>query len=267
MGAKFADSVCADRRTDILRCYSERLCPQEKCHDARIIHRNFSRNGMGHIFQHADHRWIIMSENIQLEKTSVQLVVIIVGGNDRRCHIIGRMLNRRKIIDIMIGRNDQYSAGMLTGCSLDLKTAGDQIVDLGIGTHSSMLFQIMPDHTVCGLLCQSSHGTGTINMIFTEHFTYIGMSLGLIFSGEVQIDIRFLIPVKSQENFKGDLLSVLFESGTADRTIPFRQVKTAHTGNSPGFFGIKVCKMTFRAIIMRFQRIDFRNACHRRCKR
>ena len=55
----------------------------------------------GQVLQHTDHGRIIVSENIQLQQVVVDGVVIKMGRDDVRGHIVGRMLHRRKGMDLL----------------------------------------------------------------------------------------------------------------------------------------------------------------------
>ena len=56
------------------------------------------------------------------------------------------------------------------------------------------------------------------------------MCLTLIFTGEVQVDIRLLIPLKSKERFKRDIKTVLDQLFAAVRTDLIRHITSCLTG-------------------------------------
>ena len=51
------------------------------------------------------------------------------------------------------------------------------------------------------------------------------MGLGLIFTREVQVDIRLFIAVEAQEGFEGDIVTIPVHGSAAVRTVLGGQVK------------------------------------------
>ena len=62
-------------------------------------------------------------------------------------------------------------------------------------------------------------------MILAEQLFRITMSARLIFAGEVQINIRRLIAVKTQKRFKRNIMSVTVHLGAALGAVLGRQIK------------------------------------------
>ena len=90
------------------------------------------------------------------------------------------------------------------------------------------------------------------------------MRLTLIFAGKVQVDIRLLIPLKSEERFKWDIETVLNQRLSADRAHFIRHIAAAVSGKGFDLRGIKIVIMAFRAPIMGAQGIYLRNPRHER---
>ena len=89
------------------------------------------------------------------------------------------------------------------------------------------------------------------------------MGIGLIIAWrEIQINIRNLISIKSKEYGEWNVVSILIQAGAAFRAWLIRKVKPAAYGTIRKEFG----PVAFRAYIMRWQRIYFRNARHGRNK-
>ena len=63
--------------------------------------------------------------------------------------------------------------------------------------------------TIRRLIRQSTDGTCTEGLPGAEDNLRIFVRLGLILSGEIQINIRLLISLKAQEGFKGNIKTVL----------------------------------------------------------
>src|SRR4051794_29221094 len=89
------------------------------------------------------------------------------------------------------------------------------------------------------------------------------MGLRLVFSREVQIDIRDLVPLEPKEGLKRDIMPILNERNMAIRTLLIRKVKSRTDGTIIKEFRL----LAFRAYIMRRKRVnlrDFRHRCNER---
>ena len=67
-------------------------------------------------------------------------------------------------------------------------------------------------------------------MAVAEDDTGVGMGLRLVFTGEVQIDIRLLVTVEAEEGFERDIEAHTVELRTALRALLRRHVAARHTG-------------------------------------
>ena len=76
------------------------------------------------------------------------------------------------------------------------------------------------------------------------------MRLTLVFSGEIQVNIRFLISLKAQEGFKGNVKPVLHKRLAAVRAKLIRHVTARITGIGSYLRGIKVVIVTIGTAIM-----------------
>ena len=89
------------------------------------------------------------------------------------------------------------------------------------------------------------------------------MCTWLILTGEVQVDIRLLITVKSEERFKRNILTVRDHHRTALRAWLDRKVISGTVGTGQ----VKFRVFTLRASSVRGQRINFRNTGESRDQR
>ena len=88
------------------------------------------------------------------------------------------------------------------------------------------------------------------------------MRAALVLSREIQVDIRLLVTLKAEEGFKWNIEAVLFKRFPADRAIFIRHVTASHTCKFPDLLGIKIKIMTIGAVIMRAERVYFRDTRH-----
>ncbi len=171
-----------------------------------------------------------MSQNIQLQKIMVNLMVIEVGGDDRGMDIIGRMLHRRKGIDLLAVGQHHDTARMLSCGAPYPDTALHQSVNLRIPLGNAPLLVIFLHHAEGGFVRQRADGAGLEGIAVAEDHTRVGVRLRLVFAGEVQIDIRLLVAVEAQEGFKGNIKAPAVEFRAALRALLRRHVAARHTG-------------------------------------
>ena len=177
--------------------------------------------------------------------------------------VIGRMLDRRKMMHVHMTGHNHDAAGMLTGGLLHAGAAPDQSVDVGIGAWQFPFFQIVRHIAIGGFFGDCTNCPGTKHIVTAKQFFGIFVRRCLIIAGKIQIDIRHLIAFKSHEYRKRNVVSVFCQPGSAQRTILVRQIKPTAIQT----FVSKLAGLAGRATPVRRQRIDFGNAGHRCHKR
>ena len=140
---------------------------------------------------------------------------------------------------------------MLSGRPFHAGAALSQSKYLGIVHHLVPFFQIMQCKTVCGFLRHTGDRSRFKHVILAEQFFGIAMGACLIFSREIQVDIRRLVTVKAQKGFKRNIVSVPIEKSSAMRTVLLWQIKAGPDRT----VGNKFTVFTLRADIVRHQRI------------
>ena len=93
--------------------------------------------------------------------------------------IICRMLNRCKIINVILSWNNYYSAGMLTRSSLYTYAVSNQPVYLCPVYHHPPAFKILNYKTVCSLIGKRSERTCAKHIFRTEKLFCILMNTPL----------------------------------------------------------------------------------------
>ena len=93
------------------------------------------------------------------------------------------------------------------------------------------------------------------------------MRFTLIIPGEVQVDIRLFVSLKSEESLKWNVKSVFDQLFPTDRAQLVRHIVPASSGIFSHLIRSEITVMTFLAIVMRGQRIHLRNSGHGRHKR
>ena len=224
---------------------------------------DLQRVGTRHILQLTDHGRHIVAEDIQLEQVFIDLMIIKVRGHDIGRGIVGRVLYRTEFIDLVIVRTDDDAARMLTGRTLDAGAVLRQTV-LFIFVDRDIPFLKKLRYIAKGrLFGDRADGPGLKNILFAEDSPDIAMRDGLVFSGEVQVDIRLFVALEPQERRERDRIAVPLHRRAAVRAVHRRHIHAAVV-----FLHIAPDDLlAVRAQIMRIQRIDFRNARHRRRER
>ena len=123
-----------------------------------------------------------MSQYIQLQKVSVNGVVIKMGGDKSTAGIVGRILNRGKFLDFFSHGKYDNTSRVLSCASPDSGAALDNTVDLAGTLVLSPLFKIILHVSECGLIRKSTDSTGLEGLAFSEYNLCIMMGIRLIFS-------------------------------------------------------------------------------------
>ena len=247
---------------DILRFDPQSFCSRKKRHHVLLIQRDLFGVQSGKVFQHTDHGGIIVSQNIQFQKVSVNGMVVEMCGDDIAVLIICRMLHRREFFDFLSFGEDDDASWVLARSPADAGTSLNDPVDLAVSLMLSSLLKVIFYIAVSRLFRQGTDGSGLEGLPFSEDHLCIFMGVRLIFPGKVQVDIGFLISLESQESLKRDIKTFFFHFCSTVRTVPVRHVAAGHTAEFLHFRRIKVTVFALRTDIMRRKRIYLCNSRH-----
>ena len=166
-------------------------------------------------------------------------------------HIVGRPLNRGKGVNFLPMGKHNDSARMLPCCPPDTNTALYNSADFTISFSDPMFFIIIFHITESRFISQGTNGTCPKGLTLAEDDLRIIMGLTLVFSGEIQVNIRLLVPLKAQEGLKGNIKSVLCQGEPAHRANFIRHIAACHTGKLFYLIRIKIIIMAGSTIVMR----------------
>ncbi len=158
-----------------------------------------------------------MTEDIEFEQVIVNRVEVKVCRLPFRTHIVCGILYRTDIVNVHIVRYDDDPTWVLPSRPFNTGDTTDKTIDFRIPICQLILRLIPFDIAIRRLLGDCSDRSGTVDVIVTEQDFRIGVCLRLVFSTEVQIDIRYFIPFKSKERLERNIMTV-FEQ----RDITFR---------------------------------------------
>ena len=187
--------------------------------------------------------------------------------DDITVFVVCRMLYRCEFLDLYTYRKNDDSTRMLACRSSDSRTALDDPVDLAVTLVLATLFVIILDITECRFLCQGTNRTSLECLTFSEDNLCISVRIRLIFSGEVQVDIRLLVTLETKECLERDIKSFFVQLRAAFRADLIRHIATCHTAEFLYFRRIKIMIFAVRAQIVWRKRINLRDTGHRRRER
>ena len=135
-----------------------------------------------------------MPQLIQLQKIILHTVIFEVGCNNIRIRIIGRVLNRAEVRNIHILRYYNQSPRMLSGRPLNADKPCGKAVFFRMSRLDPPFFKILLHIAESRLFCEGAYGTGSKYVVGAKQYFRIFVCLCLVFSGEIQVNIRgFLI--------------------------------------------------------------------------
>ena len=164
----------------------------------------------------------------------------------------------------MIVRNDNDPSRMLSGRSLDTGAPFDKIIYVVFVRFYIVVFDVVFDVSVGCFVRDRRNSSRLENVLLTEYLSDIPVSHRLVFSGEVKVYIRLLVPLESEECSERDIETFLFHAGAAFRAHLFRHIVAR-------VIFVRLTRpfkmFAFRTYIVRSQRIYFCYAGHRSSKR
>ena len=248
---------------DIVRHDSQSGRVLEQAHDLPAVQGNvLYRVNTDQILKHTYHGGIIVSQYIQLQQVVVNGMVVKMGGDRGGGHIVGRVLHRGKGIDFLAQRKHDNASGVLSRCPSHSHAALHNAVNLAVSFPGSPFLIIFLYISEGRLVRQGAYGSRAEGLTLSKDNLRIIMGLALVFTGEVKVDIRLLVSLKSQEGLKGDVKPVLFQRCAAHRAFLVRHIASGHAGELLHFFGIKVIVTALGAMVMGAQRVYLGDSGH-----
>src|SRR5699024_8152780 len=123
-------------------------------------------------------------------------------------------------------QNDDTSR-VLSGAPSYSRTPQGDPVDLALSLSLAVFLIIILYESERGLIRQRSDRPCLERMPLSEEHLGIFMSLCLVISGEVQVDIRLLISLEPKEGLEGNIKSRLHQFLPAHRAVPVRHIIAA----------------------------------------
>ena len=142
--------------------------------------------------------------------------------NNIRIRRICGMLYGCKIINAILARYDNDAARMLTGGAFNTYTGVNQAIRLGAIWDNATILGILHHKAIRRFGRKCTDGPCTKHIFRAKQLFCIFVHFSLDIAGEIQINIRRLIPIKAQKCFKRNIMSITHQGCAAVRTVLFR---------------------------------------------
>ena len=125
LSTTFRNTKSTNITTNLFRSYAQGRSILENTQGFFIANRNLFRIKVGVsiftqiFFQHLQYHRIVVPQNIKLNQTVIDAVIIVVGSNSITSIIVSRTVNRCDVVNIHITRHNHDTAGMLASCTLN----------------------------------------------------------------------------------------------------------------------------------------------------
>ena len=260
LGVELRDGHGAGWAQDGVVHEAQHLRGGEDAHGVPVVQRDLLRIHPGEILEHADHGGIIVAQHVQLEQVGLHGVIFEVSGNDVAVGIVGGVLHRTEVVDLPVLGDDHHAAGVLAGGALDAGAALGQPVLLRPVYRPSPLIHVLLDIAEGGLFRHGADGARPEHVGLPEQLKGVPVGVGLIFAGEVQIDVGHLVAAEAQEGLEGDVEAVLGVGRSADGAHRVGHVRAA--ADPLLFGGVEVRVLALGTAVVGRQGVHLRDTRH-----
>ena len=184
-----------------------------------------------------------------------------MGGDDVRVLVIRWVLHRTEVVNLFVLGDNHHAAGVLSGGALDPHTATGQAQHLGKGhVVAAHPLQVLAHIADGGFLRHRADGAGSEHVVAAEELKGVLVGAGLILTGEVQVNVRYLVAAEAQEGLEGDVEAVLGVVRPAHRALHVRHIGAAAVAVLHGV--VEVGVLAVGAAVVGGQRVYLSDARH-----
>ena len=119
---------------------------------------------------------------------------------------------------------------MLSSRPLDSGSSLRQTLNFGVPVELPVVALVALDKSIGCLSRNGTNSSSPKSVFCTKDIPHIQMGARLILSREVQVNIGYLVPVKSKESLKWNILTVLAQLAAALWTVLIRHIKARTIG-------------------------------------
>ena len=166
-----------------------------------------------------------MTQHIEFEDVLIDIVEVKVSRLPFSRHVIRWILDRRKVVNIHVVRNNNDSSRVLSCCPLDTGSTLGKAFHLCITIKLPIVSLIALYKSIGSLSSYRTNRSCTEGILLTKNITHIQMGARLVFSREVQVNIGNLVPIKTKEGLERNILSIFAEFVTTVWTILIGHIK------------------------------------------
>ncbi|KXT69721.1 hypothetical protein SGODD07_01734 [Streptococcus gordonii] len=177
-------------------------------------------------------------------------------------HIVSWILDRCKVINIHVVRDNNDSARVLSSRPLDSGSSLRQTLNFGVPVELPVVALVALDKSIGSLSSHRTNRSCTEGIFLTKDIPHVQMGARLILSGEVQVNIGYLVPVKSKEGLKRNILPIFAKFVATLWTVLIRHIKA----RTIGAVRYELAVLAFATDIVGRQRINLGNPDHGRDK-
>ena len=257
-GAELRDGRGAGRAQNFVVLVTQDLGGDEDGPGARVVQGDDLGIHPGQVLHHANHRGVIVSQHVQLQEVGLHGVVFKMGGDNIGVGIVGGVLDGAEVVDLLVLGNDHHAAGVLSGGPLDPGAALGKAEHFGPGGRLPPLLHILLYVAEGGLLGHSADGARPEHVGLPKELEGVPMGVGLVLTGEIEVDVGDLIAAKAQEGLKGDVEAVLLILGAAHRADGVGHVGAA--ARPQGLGRLEIGVLAVGAAVVGRQGIDLGDA-------
>ena len=257
--AELGDAEGAARRAELLGRDAEGRRRIEDGHRRLVVERDGLRVAVREVFEHLDDGRVIVAEDVELDESAADGVVIEVRRDRAAVHVVGRVLDWREEVDVHVARHDHDAGRVLARRRLDAHAAMGHLVDVGDVLLDALLLVEFLDVAEGRLVGDGLDGAGAVDVVLAEEDLGVLVGDGLVGAREVQVDIWDFVAVEAEEDGERDVVAVLDQRRAADGADFVGQVVAA----AVGAVGDELAVLAVRAAPVRRQRVDLGDARHR----
>ena len=245
--AELRDTVCPAGRKYVLRSNSERFGGYEQVVNSAVGGGYVRDLHSGHILEVLVKRRDIVSQLVELQNRIVQRMEVEVGSYHVAVCLVGGVLYRREVVDLVIVRHNDHSARVLRRGALYSGAAYRKALHLCVVEFNAALLAVLLYEAICCLILNCGNSTRLEHVILAEQFFGVAVYLTLDLAGEVQVDIRRLVSLEAKERFKRYIVAVADHINAAVRTVFLGEVES----RAYRAIGYELVVAALRAAVMR----------------
>ena len=180
--AELRDAQRAGFPHDLLLGDAQGFGAGKQAHHLAVVQRDFTEVDAGELLQPVHHGRIVVAQTVELDQNVVHGVEVVVRGDGGAFHVVGGMLDGRKLADVIFLGQHHDAAGVLACGALNAHTARRQPFLVGAARMDASLLQVLGGKAVGRLFREAGDGAGAVDVALAEELLDVGMGARLVFA-------------------------------------------------------------------------------------